>query len=151
MFQTVVKLVHLVGFIVQKFVMIHGHTNIKFVLNSWDIKIYCCWIQSIGHFLKVLFSFSSVKMCSLLNPTIGLFILLCAAWNMGINSVDTNLLNSVQNIVNIWGCFTLVQIFETEAMQRLRWLGAGLGMHRPVFCMRPVHVGFVVDKVKLGS
>jgi len=30
-----VKLVHLVGFITKKFVTMHGHTNVKFILDSF--------------------------------------------------------------------------------------------------------------------
>jgi len=74
-----------------------------------------------------------------------------AAWNIGVNIVDTNLFDFIQIGMNIWGCLTMVQIFEIEAMQWLKWLGAGLWMHMPTFNTSPLHVGFVVDKVKLGS
>jgi len=30
-----VKLVHLVGFIIKKFVMMHGHMDVKFVTDVW--------------------------------------------------------------------------------------------------------------------
>jgi len=45
---------------------------------------------------------------------------------MGTNITDTNLLTSVKIGMNIWGYLELVQIFDTGAMQWLRWLGAGL-------------------------
>ena len=31
------KLVHLVGFIIKKFVTMHGHTNVKFSSTFWNV------------------------------------------------------------------------------------------------------------------
>jgi len=33
-----VKLVHLVGFIIKKFVMMHGHMNVKYVRLCWQVE-----------------------------------------------------------------------------------------------------------------
>ena len=34
------KLVHLVGFIIKKFVTMHGHVNVKFLSSSIDFSLY---------------------------------------------------------------------------------------------------------------
>ena len=41
------KLVHLVGFITKKFVMMHGHTNVKFVHKTFvTVALITCAIAS---------------------------------------------------------------------------------------------------------
>jgi hypothetical protein len=35
-----VKLVHVVGFIIKKFVTMHGHTNVKNVRDFTDVRTY---------------------------------------------------------------------------------------------------------------
>jgi hypothetical protein len=50
--------------------------------------------------------------------------------------------------------FKIIQYYLSErnevAVPRLRQLVAGLLMVRPGFIPRPIHVGFVVDKLALG-
>jgi len=44
-----VKLVHLVGFIIKKFVtMQHGYTNVKFVISEYFLKLYLSYHPGIG-------------------------------------------------------------------------------------------------------
>jgi len=38
--------VHLVGFIIKKFITMHGHMNVKFANNVIDLQILC---TSYGH------------------------------------------------------------------------------------------------------
>jgi len=87
---------------------------IKFetVHNSWDFKTLLMLNSKYCPFFKLLLLIFSVNMCSFLNPMTGLCILMyscyvCAASNMGINIVDTNLLNFIQIGMNIWVCHTL--------------------------------------------